>query len=74
MLIIFFRYLQLLGYRQPATLQIFIGTDSGKVKPHGFYQACKVFGKNATQCTETEIEGTTVIEVQLDPKEDMKAK
>lgn len=51
-----------------------MGNDSGKVKPHGFYQACKVCGKNSTPCTEREIDGTTVIELQLDPTSDMIAK
>lgn len=55
-------------------VQIFIGTDYGKVKPHGFYQACKVYGKNTTQCMERDIDGTTVIEVALEPTEDMTAK
>ena len=55
------------------TLQVFIGTDTGKVRPHGFYQACKVCGKNSTPCVEKDIEGTTVIEIQLDPKNDMTA-
>ncbi len=62
---------QLFGYRAPATLQVFVGTDQGKVRPHGFYQACKVSGKNSTSCEERDIEGTTVIEIPLDPKDDM---
>ena len=52
-------------------MQIFIGTDTGKPRPHGFYQACKVCGKNATSCVEQDVDGTTVIEVQLDPQKDM---
>ena len=69
-------WFQLKGYdeQNPVTLQVFIGSDTGKVKPHGFYQACKVCGKNATTCTEREIEGTTVIELQLLPSEDMTAR
>lgn len=66
--------MQLIGYKKPVTLQVFIGTDSGKVKPHGFYQACKVCGKNSTQCEESDIEGTTVIELNLDPQDDMTAR
>ena len=54
-------------------LQVFIGNDTGKVKPHGFYQACKVCGKNSTQCMEKDIDGTTVIEIDLDPKDEYKA-
>ena len=50
---------------------MFIGDESGRVKPHGFYQACRVFGKTSTPCTETEIEGTAVIEVDMLPENDM---
>jgi nuclear factor of activated T-cells 5 len=65
--------IQLLGYDEPINLQVFVGTDTGKVKPHGFYQACKVCGKNSTACSEKDIEGTVVIEIGLDPAEDMTA-
>ncbi|XP_057657150.1 uncharacterized protein LOC130894380 isoform X1 [Diorhabda carinulata] len=68
-----FPVVQLLNYYQPATLQVYIGTDAGRISPHIFYQACKVSGKNSTPCTETKIEGTCVIELQLDPSKDMKA-
>ena len=64
---------QLSGYSQPVTLQVFIGTDSGKLKPHGFYQACKVCSKNATACSEESVDNTCVIKIELDPKEDMTA-
>ena len=53
---------------------MFVGNDGGKVKPHGFYQACKVCGKNSTSCKEKDVDGTTVIEIALDPKDDMKAR
>lgn len=52
-------------------LQVFVGNDSGRVKPHGFYQACRVTGRNTTPCKEVDIEGTTVIEVGLDPSNNM---
>ncbi|XP_052233878.1 nuclear factor of activated T-cells 5-like isoform X2 [Dreissena polymorpha] len=68
-----FPEVKLFGYSGQATLQIFIGNDSGKVRPHGFYQACKVSGKNSTQCSEKEIEGTNVIEIDLSPSTDMSA-
>ena len=58
---------QLFGYKGEATLQVFIGNDSGKIRPHGFYQACKVCGKNSTACTEKDVDGTTVIEINLSP-------
>lgn len=50
---------------------MFIGTDCGKVSPHMFYQACRVSGKNSTPCSETKLEGTIVIELQLEPSKDM---
>lgn len=53
--------------------QIFIGTDVGRVTPHMFYQACKVSGKNSTQCVEKKVEGTMVIEIELKPENDMTA-
>ncbi|XP_044752311.1 nuclear factor of activated T-cells 5 isoform X3 [Coccinella septempunctata] len=68
-----FPIVQLNGYYKPTTLQVFIGTDVGKVSPHMFYQACKVSGKNSTPCIERKIEGTCVIELQLDPTKDMTA-
>lgn len=52
-------------------LQVFVGNDAGRVKPHGFYQACRVTGRNTTACKEVDIEGTTVIEVSLDPSNNM---
>ncbi|KAF2883938.1 hypothetical protein ILUMI_22230 [Ignelater luminosus] len=66
-----FPVVQLTGYHKPATLQVFIGTDVGKVTPHMFYQACRVSGKNSTPCVEKKLDGTVVIELQLDPAKDM---
>ncbi|XP_050509258.1 uncharacterized protein LOC114332415 isoform X3 [Diabrotica virgifera virgifera] len=68
-----FPVVQLVNYFKPATLQVFIGTDTGRIAPHMFYQACKVSGKNSTPCTERKIDGTCVIELQLDPAKDMSA-
>lgn len=65
--------MQLCGHEQSLILQVFVGTESGRVKPHGFYQACKVSGKNSTACTERDIEGTTVIEITLEPQNEMTA-
>ncbi|XP_053126512.1 nuclear factor of activated T-cells 5 isoform X2 [Hemicordylus capensis] len=66
-----FPTVKLEGHNEPVTLQIFVGNDSGRVKPHGFYQACRVTGRNTTPCKEVDIEGTTVIEVGLDPSNSM---
>ncbi|XP_078457945.1 nuclear factor of activated T-cells 5 isoform X2 [Lampetra planeri] len=66
-----FPTVKLESYKEPVTLQVFVGTDSGRVKPHGFYQACRVTGRNTTFCSELEVEGTTVIEVTMDPANDM---
>lgn len=68
-----FPIVKLLSYDRPATLQIFIGTDVGRVAPHMFYQACKVSGKNSTPCNEKKVEGTIVIEIELKPENDMTA-
>ncbi|KAK6622703.1 hypothetical protein RUM43_008545 [Polyplax serrata] len=66
-----FPVVKLAGYNKPTTLQIFIGTDVGRVTPHMFYQACRVSGKNSTPCVERKVDGTVVIEVDLDPSKDM---
>ncbi|ESO98313.1 hypothetical protein LOTGIDRAFT_83588, partial [Lottia gigantea] len=63
--------IQLLGVNEPTTVQIFIANESGKIKPHGFYQACKVCGKNSTQCMERTIDRTVVIETEIMPSPDM---
>lgn len=68
-----FPAVKLIGYNKPTTLQIFIGTDIGRVAPHMFYQACKVSGKNSTPCAEKKIEGTILIEIDLKPDTDMTA-
>ncbi|XP_017769731.1 PREDICTED: nuclear factor of activated T-cells 5 isoform X2 [Nicrophorus vespilloides] len=68
-----FPIVQLTGYSKPANLQVFIGTDIGKVAPHMFYQACRVSGKNSTQCQEKTIDGTVVIELMLNPSKDLVA-
>ncbi|KAM7406119.1 hypothetical protein PAMP_000518 [Pampus punctatissimus] len=59
------------GVNDPVVLQVFVGNDTGRVKPHGFYQACRVTGRNTTTCKEVDIDGTTVIEVSLDPSTNM---
>ncbi|CAL8376095.1 unnamed protein product [Arctogadus glacialis] len=66
-----FPQVKLDGVSEPVMLQVFVASDAGRVKPHGFYQACKVTGRNTTACKETEIEGTTVIEIPLEPSGDM---
>uniref|UniRef100_A0A1Q3EZJ7 Nuclear factor of activated T-cells 5 n=1 Tax=Culex tarsalis TaxID=7177 RepID=A0A1Q3EZJ7_CULTA len=66
-----FPVVRLVGHNKPAVLQVFIGTDVGRVAPHMFYQACKVSGKNSTPCVERKLEGTMVIEVDMKPDGDM---
>lgn len=66
-----FPIVKLTGYDKPTTLQIFIGTDVGRVTPHMFYQACKVSGKNSTPCSEKKVEGTIIIEIELKPETNM---
>lgn len=71
-LLVFFLLLtQLEGVNEPVVLQVFVGNDTGRVKPHGFYQACRVTGRNTTACKEVDVDGTTVIEVSLDPSTNM---
>ncbi|CAK1549590.1 unnamed protein product [Leptosia nina] len=62
-----FPIVKLVGYDKPAVLQVFIGTDTGRVAPHMFYQACRVSGKNSTPCKERKEDGTVVIEIDLEP-------
>ncbi|XP_029979530.1 nuclear factor of activated T-cells 5 isoform X2 [Sphaeramia orbicularis] len=66
-----FPTVKLEGVNEPVVLQVFVGNDTGRVKPHGFYQACRVTGRNTTACKEVEIDGTIVIEVSLDPSTNM---
>uniref|UniRef100_A0A4W5MJ21 Nuclear factor of activated T-cells 5 n=1 Tax=Hucho hucho TaxID=62062 RepID=A0A4W5MJ21_9TELE len=66
-----FPTLKLEGVNEAVVLQVFVGNDAGRVKPHGFYQACRVTGRNTTACKEVDIEGTTIIEVSLDPSNNM---
>ncbi|XP_068171988.1 nuclear factor of activated T-cells 5 isoform X2 [Antennarius striatus] len=66
-----FPTVKLEGVNEPVVLRVFVGNDAGRVKPHGFYQACRVTGRNTTACKEVDIDGTTVIEVLLDPSTNM---
>ncbi|XP_056097006.1 nuclear factor of activated T-cells 5a isoform X1 [Rhinichthys klamathensis goyatoka] len=66
-----FPTIKLEGVSEPVVLQVFVANDAGRVKPHGFYQACRVTGRNTTACKEVDIEGTTVIEVNLEPTSSM---
>ncbi|XP_024138252.1 nuclear factor of activated T-cells 5a isoform X2 [Oryzias melastigma] len=66
-----FPTVKLEGVSEPVMLQVFVANDAGRVKPHGFYQACRVTGRNTTACKEVDIEGTTVIEIPLEPSSDM---
>uniref|UniRef100_A0A8C3A4T1 Nuclear factor of activated T-cells 5 n=1 Tax=Cyclopterus lumpus TaxID=8103 RepID=A0A8C3A4T1_CYCLU len=66
-----FPTVKLEGMSEPVVLQVFVANDAGRVKPHGFYQACRVTGRNTTACKEVDIEGTTVIEIPLEPSNDM---
>ncbi|XP_008335247.1 nuclear factor of activated T-cells 5 isoform X2 [Cynoglossus semilaevis] len=66
-----FPTVKLEGVTEPVVLQVFVGNDNGRVRPHRFYQACRVTGRNTTACKEVDIDGTTVIEVPLDPSTKM---
>ncbi|KAM6925535.1 nuclear factor of activated T-cells, cytoplasmic 2 [Xenentodon cancila] len=68
---------QLHGYRgkEPLGLQIFIGTaDERVLKPHAFYQVHRITGKTVTTTSfEKVVSGTKVLEIPLEPKNNMKA-
>lgn len=68
---------QLHGYRgkEPLGLQIFIGTaDERILKPHAFYQVHRITGKTVTTTSfEKVVHGTKVLEIPLEPKNNMKA-
>lgn len=68
---------QLHGYRgkEPLGLQIFIGTaDERILKPHAFYQVHRITGKTVTTTSfEKMINGTKVLEIPLEPKNNMRA-
>ncbi|KAM3617243.1 uncharacterized protein V6R79_003792 [Siganus canaliculatus] len=68
---------QLHGYRgkEPLGLQIFIGTaDERILKPHAFYQVHRITGKTVTTTSyEKIIHGTKVLEIPLEPKNNMRA-
>uniref|UniRef100_A0A3P8RDU2 Nuclear factor of activated T-cells 5 n=1 Tax=Astatotilapia calliptera TaxID=8154 RepID=A0A3P8RDU2_ASTCA len=66
-----FPTVKLEGVSELVVLQVFVANDAGRVKPHGFYQACRVTGRNTTACKEVDIEGTIVIEIPLEPSNDM---
>ncbi|XP_019496466.1 PREDICTED: nuclear factor of activated T-cells, cytoplasmic 2 [Hipposideros armiger] len=68
---------QLHGYMEnkPLGLQIFIGTaDERILKPHAFYQVHRITGKTVTTTSYEKIVGNTkVIEIPLEPKNNMRA-
>ncbi|XP_071784611.1 uncharacterized protein [Asterias amurensis] len=53
------------------TLHVYVASDQGKIKPHGYYQACKVTGRNTTPCKEIDVDGTTVIEIPWETADKM---
>uniref|UniRef100_A0AAV2M8T2 RHD domain-containing protein n=1 Tax=Knipowitschia caucasica TaxID=637954 RepID=A0AAV2M8T2_KNICA len=68
---------QLLGYHGSSSLrlQVFIGTaDERQMKPHSFYQVHRVTGKTASssRCEESAVYGTKVLEIPLEPKNNMR--
>ncbi|XP_066558843.1 nuclear factor of activated T-cells, cytoplasmic 2 isoform X2 [Amia ocellicauda] len=68
---------QLHGYRgkEPLGLQIFIGTaDERILKPHAFYQVHRITGKTVTTTSYEKVVGSTkILEIPLEPKNNMKA-
>lgn len=67
-----FPTVKLVGYEhKTAKLEVFIGTDVGRLTPHMFYQACKVSGKNSTPCNEHKVNGTMVIDIDMTQENNM---
>nr|XP_046195204.1 nuclear factor of activated T-cells, cytoplasmic 2-like isoform X2 [Oncorhynchus gorbuscha] len=68
---------QLHGYRgtAPLGLLVFIGTaDERVLKPHAFYQVHRITGKTVTTPSqERKVHGTKVLEIPLEPKNNMRA-
>ena len=65
---------QLTGYDEEAVLQVYIGNDAGKVRPHNFYQVCATSVRNGAVPNEKIVNGTNVIEVLLSPDQNMTAR
>ncbi|XP_053175400.1 LOW QUALITY PROTEIN: nuclear factor of activated T-cells, cytoplasmic 3 [Scomber japonicus] len=68
--------IKLSGYsEQPVSMLLFIGTaDDRYLRPHCFYQVHRVTGKTVTtSCQEKIIEGTKVLEIPLQPENNMSA-
>ena len=67
-----FPVVQLIGYnKSPIKLECFIGHDQKIGEPHLFYQACEVTGK--TPYHFARIDGVNIIEIQLEPRDNMLA-
>ncbi|KAK6319692.1 hypothetical protein J4Q44_G00109030 [Coregonus suidteri] len=68
---------QLHGYRgtAPLGLLVFIGTaDKRLLKPHAFYHVHRIMGKTVTTpSNEIMVNGTKVLEIPLEPKNNMRA-
>uniref|UniRef100_W5JZK9 Nuclear factor of activated T-cells, cytoplasmic 2 n=1 Tax=Astyanax mexicanus TaxID=7994 RepID=W5JZK9_ASTMX len=68
---------QLHGYRgrDALALQVFIGTaDDRAVRPHAFYQVHRITGKTVTTSSHERIlHGTKILELPLEPKDNMRA-
>ncbi|CAL8339478.1 unnamed protein product [Lota lota] len=68
---------QLVGCRGsgPLALQVFIGmADERVMKPHAFYQVHRITGKTVTTASlERMVNGTKVLEIALEPKNNMTA-
>lgn len=66
---------KLYGYTGPLVLRLecYIGHDKQLGEPHLFYQASKISGKNSTRCSTSRTDGVTVVSIELDPENEMKA-
>ncbi|XP_047736749.1 uncharacterized protein LOC108673084, partial [Hyalella azteca] len=64
--------IEVLGCKEPCVVQVFLATESGPVKPQLHLQACQVASKTISNITETNIRGTTVIQVPLSQTTNMR--
>ncbi|OQV18345.1 Nuclear factor of activated T-cells 5 [Hypsibius exemplaris] len=60
--------LQLKGIITPSTIQIFVVTETGKIRPHPLYRACRVGGKRCSPARDHIIDNINVLELEVMPE------
>ncbi|TPP58033.1 NFAT5 [Fasciola gigantica] len=54
---------RLTGWNGRASLHVFVASQSGRIRPHSFYQAYMIAGKSTKYCIQTILDGVNVIEM-----------